>query len=314
MSQIQSYQYNIADFINNNNEIVVFDGTSNHKIAKNIVWNQPALSMNFIELSLLPYGSTSPSIWRGYAGETIIDAGKYQKIVLKFLPLDESTSNTEEENKLVGVIAPDNYYNKILTQTTDEPKSYVFFGENDITNMTITKEGMLVDNTDTSKKYCILGVVGAFDPANLFISDPNSAHVQNFGVTADGTLSWIEEEYYGEEPGEFDEEEQLSRVCRLQLITIPAGIDFHEIIDNTRVEEYVDLFYTLDKPIIDSEQPSEIPNDQLIIEGFEPFVAKENWSAAVPGRLINPEAIITKGENVRIDVYVKYWTTEKARV
>jgi hypothetical protein len=110
---------------------------------------------------------------------------------------------------------------------------------------------------------------------------PNTSSVEDLSISADGTISWIEEEYFGEEPEELTQQEIFEQNTRLELFTIPAGTAFSDVVDSSKVEEYVELFYTLERS---EDGDLEDGGNIITIENLGSFEAQEYWSAAIPGK------------------------------
>ena len=126
------------------------------------------------------------------------------------------------------------------------------------------------------------------------------------------TFQTISEEFV--KPIEDEKWKYFLENTKLALFTVPAGQQLFDIIEKDKIYEYVELFYTLEGSIplpmtqvIAAEE--DLKNKLYINDNV--YEAKENWSAAIPGKAIPYAAQITKEDNVRLDVYLRYWVGEK---
>lgn len=88
---------------------------------------------------------------------------------------------------------------------------------------------------------------------------------------------------------------------RLQLFTVSGKDQLFDLVPKEKIYEYVVLFYTTENNT-DS-------NNKLFINHSTYSAVPAHW-AAIPGEAINYNANISKEDNVRLDVYLRYWVDE----
>ena len=85
------------------------------------------------------------------------------------------------------------------------------------------------------------------------------------------------------------------------FLTVPGGMQLSTALGNKEVYDFYDVQYCLEDGNVEGESKNQIEF------GNDSIQATTNWATHVP---VNYNTKITKGDNVRLDVYLRYWTGE----
>ena len=86
------------------------------------------------------------------------------------------------------------------------------------------------------------------------------------------------------------------------FLTVPGGTELSEVLGDKEVYDFYDVQYCLEDGSVKDESKNQITFGYDSIQ-----VSTTNWAIHVP---VNYNTKITKGDNVRLDVYLRYWTGE----
>lgn len=91
------------------------------------------------------------------------------------------------------------------------------------------------------------------------------------------------------------------------FLTVPGGMSLSTALGDNEVYDFYDVQYCLEDGSIKDENVEETDKKNEIKFGNDSVQATTNWATHVP---VNYDTTITKGDNVRLDVYLRYWTGE----
>ena len=152
-------------------------------------------------------------------------------------------------------------------------------------------------NGDTEKIY--YNVSGKLElPGDVYYS---KIEIESLDSEAAGIIIYEEITSTQIEQKDLSVWENFLNNTRLQLFTISGQDQLFDLIPKEKIYEYVVLFYTTENNTSD--------NNKLSINNSEYFAAPAHW-AAIPGKAIDYNANISKEDNVRLDVYLRYWVDE----
>lgn len=85
------------------------------------------------------------------------------------------------------------------------------------------------------------------------------------------------------------------------FLTVPGGTQLSDALGDKEVYDFYDVQYCLEDGSVKDETKNQIMFDNDSVQ------ATKNWVTHVS---VNYDTEITKGDNVRLDVYLRYWTGE----
>lgn len=288
-----------------------------------IIWEQDVLYKDQVKLLATNYKT-------GEITEIFNVCGKYEfpsdvyynKIELLYLE-GSSIEPSEPEDETIYMIKSEQFGQVALQ---DEEQQVIYCNPEDVDLVVIDS---VVKGTIKSevppKYYRVIGTIGEFtDSLDLQMGlEGTTSTLRNESVTLYGMITYqtIAADEKTEENTSPTAWEYFLNNTELRLFTIPAREAYSDYVDPKYVYEYIEFFYTVDK--IDSELISELVSsneevqrqdtglgDNQLRIGGTILTAQSEWNSSIPGKAIPYNAIIEKGKNVRVDVYLRYWTGE----